>query len=377
MVRNSRLAKGSAIMPGKKITVVIAQSPGKNPTKRHLEEELAATMLLEPDVDVSLVPHLYDLTPDHTGTLFLKSISGHMVVLAWLYPRAARWVLDRNGVKGKPGITLLPQEDATHDAPPGETAGPPPSEEEVRPNALGAWNVPQRRIYCIDLRVQSDPGVYVEEIRRICKECSVQTVELMSWINGNPPPEQLDRYLNPFRPAESGRAPAERTEPAAGSALAGAALATDEQLKRRWYPVIDYSRCTNCMECIDFCLFGVYGLDSGERILVEQQDNCKKGCPACSRVCPENAIIFPEHKTASIAGADVERTADGFKIDLSKLFGAPTALDMAVAERDAELVRDGRDAVGATVGMPKRRQNAPKTNDALDALMDDLDQLEL
>ena len=82
---------------------------------------------------------------------------------------------------------------------------------------------------------------------------------------------------------------------------------TPEQLLappgRRWYPVIDYSRCTNCMECIDFCLFGVYGVDKLDRILVESQDNCKKGCPACSRVCPEQAIIFPEYKTPAIAGA--------------------------------------------------------------------------
>ena len=56
------------------------------------------------------------------------------------------------------------------------------------------------------------------------------------------------------------------------------------------------------MECIDFCLFGVYGIDEQETILVEQPDNCRKGCPACSRVCPENAIIFPQHKTPVIAG---------------------------------------------------------------------------
>ena len=92
-----------------------------------------------------------------------------------------------------------------------------------------------------------------------------------------------------------------------------------EDVRRRWYPVIDYSRCTNCMECIDFCLFGVYGVDGADRILVEQQDNCKKGCPACSRVCPVNAIFFPEHKTPAIAGAEGGGATD-FKIDLSKLF---------------------------------------------------------
>jgi NAD-dependent dihydropyrimidine dehydrogenase PreA subunit len=151
----------------------------------------------------------------------------------------------------------------------------------------------------------------------------------------------------------------------------------EEAPSRRWYPVIDYSRCTNCMECLDFCLFGVYGVDKVETILVEQPDNCRKGCPACSRVCPENAIIFPQHKTPAIAGSP-DGSAGAFKIDLSKLFGAPDALQQAVLERDVELVAVGRDAVGAAVGMPKRQSDKrcdPK--DELDNLIDQLDELGL
>src|SRR5262249_46733911 len=142
---------------------------------------------------------------------------------------------------------------------------------------------------------------------------------------------------------------------------------------RRWYPVIDYSRCTNCMECLDFCLFGVYGVDGHDRILVEQQDNCKKGCPACSRVCPEQAIIFPDYKTPAIAGAPVGAIS-GLKIDLTKLFGGDggtDALTQAVAERDRELVNDGREAVGMAVGIPKRQAGkAQGPKDELDNLMD-------
>ena len=89
--------------------------------------------------------------------------------------------------------------------------------------------------------------------------------------------------------------------------------------------MIDYSRCTNCMECLDFCLFGVYGVDKLDRILVENQDNCKKGCPACSRVCPEQAIMFPDYKTPAIAGAPVGQVS-GLKIDLTKLFGGGDAM---------------------------------------------------
>jgi ferredoxin len=121
----------------------------------------------------------------------------------------------------------------------------------------------------------------------------------------------------------------------------------------------------------------VYGVDRAETILVEQPDNCRKGCPACSRVCPENAIIFPQHKTPAIAGSP-EVSAGSFKIDLSKLFGAPEGIDQAVLERDTELVAAGRDAVGATIGMPKRQQGkAVGPKDDLDKLMDQLDNLDL
>ncbi|MCY2963463.1 MAG: ferredoxin family protein [Planctomycetota bacterium] len=368
-------------MAAKKITVVISQAPGRNPTKRHLEEELAAALLMEPDIDVSLVPHLNDLSADHTGSLYLRGVAGHLVVLSWLFPRAARWILDRNGVKGQVGVTLLKPADAGDDDP------SPEEEEAPRPNAIGALNVPKRKLYCLDLRDQSEPKVYLDEIRRIARESTVQTVELdlMSWIGGSPAPAQMQRYLNPFlptqpaTPAANGNSNGHATgngQPAPAAPVAPPPGSADEALRRRWYPIIDYSRCTNCMECIDFCLFGVYGVDTHERILVEQQDNCKKGCPACSRVCPENAIIFPEHKTPAIAGADIALEG-GFKIDLSKLFGAPSAIEVAAAERDQELVNDGRDAVGLTVGIPKRRLQPTGERDTLDDLIDDLDKLEM
>src|SRR6266581_4822583 len=35
-----------------------------------------------------------------------------------------------------------------------------------------------------------------------------------------------------------------------------------------WFPVIDYDRCTNCMQCLSFCLFGVYGVDEQHRTQV-------------------------------------------------------------------------------------------------------------
>jgi len=329
-------------MADRKLSVVIAQAPGKNPNKRQLEEEIAAQLIIENVANVSVVPHLNDLSADDSGALWLKSVGGDVVVLAWLYPRATHWILDRMGVKGREGTVLLRSGDEDEEE---------PVPEAPSPDAIGAVKVPNRSLYALDLRIEAKPEVFLSEIRRIAREATVETVS-------------LDFFGLSAGPAVHHTTPV-AAEPTRSDFTGNT--------KRRWYPVIDYSRCTNCMECIDFCLFGVYGLDDQERILVEQQDNCKKGCPACSRVCPANAIIFPEHKTPAIAGALVSGASD-FKIDLSKLFGAPTALELAVMERDTELVADGRTAVGMAVGIPKRQTNQPeKARDALDDLIDGLD----
>ncbi len=336
-------------MAGRKLTVVISQAPGKNPNKRQVEEDIATRLMLTGTAEVSLIPHLYDLSEDHHSWLWLRSISTDMVVLGWLYPRATRWVLDRNEVRGLEGLSLLPTDDENSDAveDPGESTG------------IGAVNVPNRKIYVLDLRQHSDADVYLREIERIANETSQPLVSLGNFLASTP----------------AAAAPTIPQLNLTGNHLVPATTSTDG--RRRWYPVIDYSRCTNCMECLDFCLFGVYGVDGLDRILVEEQDNCKRGCPACSRVCPANAIIFPEHKTPAIAGAPTDAVGD-FKIDLSKLFGAPSALEIAAQERDVELVADGRDAVGLTVGIPKRRAEQPVApRDALDDLMDGLDALDL
>ena len=343
----------------KKLTVVISQHQGKNPVKRQLEEELAMACMMDPEVEVSIIPNLYDLAHDHSGVLFLKGIRGDVVVLSWLFPRATQWILDRAGIKGKAGTVFLVGEDDEDDEDQDEAAS------KKNPDAIGTLDVPSRLIYSIDLRASTDPQEFLTEIRRIVKETSTETVDLMSWIQGEPKKEQLERYLSP------------QAMLGIGSSETGAIaeVETEEQVRRRWYPVIDYDRCTNCMECIDFCLFGVYGVDALDRILVEAQDSCKKGCPACSRVCPENAIVFPQHKTPSIAGANGE--VAGLKIDLSQLFGGGDAMEMAARERDIELVRDGREAVGMSVGIPKRQANACGVRDELDDLIDGLDDLDL
>jgi Pyruvate/2-oxoacid:ferredoxin oxidoreductase delta subunit len=91
-----------------------------------------------------------------------------------------------------------------------------------------------------------------------------------------------------------------------------------------WFPVIDYSRCTNCMQCLSFCLFDVYGVSAESKIQVQHQSNCKTECPACSRVCPEVAIMFPKYRHGPINGEEVKADdirREAMKVDISALLG--------------------------------------------------------
>lgn len=91
-----------------------------------------------------------------------------------------------------------------------------------------------------------------------------------------------------------------------------------------WFPVIDFDRCTNCMQCLSFCLFDVYGVTPGGQITVQNESNCKTDCPACSRVCPEVAILFPKYKAGPINGDEVSAEdvrREAMKVDISALLG--------------------------------------------------------
>src|SRR5262245_8327656 len=193
-------------MSRQRLTVVLSQAQGKNPARRALEESIAAALILESGLDVSIVPHLYDLGAEHTGRLFLESIQGDMVVLAWLFPRAAFWLLDRDGIKGRYGENQIAVKDEDDEE----------EEEKPEPKGIGALDVQERWIYCLDLRAHDDHRVYVDEVKRAAAECQARR--------------------------ESVR-PASLVQLGVAGKTNGF---TQEQLMappgRRWYPVIDYSR---------------------------------------------------------------------------------------------------------------------------------------
>jgi len=90
-----------------------------------------------------------------------------------------------------------------------------------------------------------------------------------------------------------------------------------------WYPVIDYDRCRNCKQCLEFCLFGAFALDDAGTVRVAAPDRCKLNCPACARVCPASAIIFPKFREGGpIAGDEgvlAESAEEGIKADIKRL----------------------------------------------------------
>lgn len=104
-----------------------------------------------------------------------------------------------------------------------------------------------------------------------------------------------------------------------------------------WFPVIDYDRCTDCMQCLSFCLFDVYGVSKDGKIQVQNQDNCKTDCPACSRVCPEVAILFPKYRHGPIHGGEVhaeDMRREAMKVDISALLGGD--IYQALRDRSAK-----------------------------------------
>lgn len=110
-----------------------------------------------------------------------------------------------------------------------------------------------------------------------------------------------------------------------------------------WFPVIDRARCQACRQCLEFCLFGVYTTGEQGRIEVTHPSHCKTNCPACARLCPDAAIMFPKYTAAPIDGADITDEA------------AVRANARALAEGDLRAALEQRRARRRTLLKPEYR----------------------
>ncbi|MDP6544778.1 MAG: ferredoxin family protein [Phycisphaerae bacterium] len=86
-----------------------------------------------------------------------------------------------------------------------------------------------------------------------------------------------------------------------------------------WFPVIDRDRCVDCLQCMNFCLFGTFTLSGDKEVVVSKPAACKNLCPACARICPKSAIIFPKYEQSPIDGDEVPADSGGPIVDLDAL----------------------------------------------------------
>jgi len=299
-----------------KIAVILSKSREGLPEQARLEKAIVAGLGRRREIDLVVMPHLYDLAAESRAVEWLKSVGSDMIVLAWLYPRSAYWVLDAHQVRGRLGRTFTLPDDE-------------PDEAAARSGTV----VPDRTLWCCDLRAHTEAGPYLDQIAAI----------IASTVGSEAP-----------------------------AARAGSPVEIDEPSPPRWYPVIDFGRCTNCLECLNFCLFGVFGLDESEGIAIDEPDACRDGCPACSRICPAGAIMFPQHHDPAIAG-DPKASKEGLKLDLSQLFGGVDPAELAAAERDRAWTQ--KQSAQRQPG-PAHRET-PSSADDLDRLVDELDDADL
>jgi len=182
------------------------------------------------------------------------------------------------------------------------------------------------------LRALSQSGVGFEAVADLCGLAARRDPRLRDWVQspsvtvvacfpravkwlfhaaGAPLPEGRVRFLNMrTQPAEEitrelmkddGLLMIER-EPGPSTSNHQSSIANHQSDWVPWFPVIDYDRCRNCKQCLNFCLFGVYALSDDGRVEVRKPSGCKTNCPACARMCPQQAIIFPKYADSPING---------------------------------------------------------------------------
>lgn len=67
-------------------------------------------------------------------------------------------------------------------------------------------------------------------------------------------------------------------------------------MTKDWYPIIDYEKCTGCLECVRFCPHGVLEEQDGKPLVVNP-DECVDLCRSCQKgICEEGAIRYNRDK---------------------------------------------------------------------------------
>lgn len=62
-------------------------------------------------------------------------------------------------------------------------------------------------------------------------------------------------------------------------------------MSKKWYPVIDAEKCSECGACINKCSHGVYDKTSSFPKVI-YTEGCVDGCRGCQNLCPTGAISY-------------------------------------------------------------------------------------
>jgi ferredoxin len=70
------------------------------------------------------------------------------------------------------------------------------------------------------------------------------------------------------------------------------------RMKIPWDPKIDYTKCTTCGKCVDFCHTIAYRFETqdGKKKTVVNPNKCIVFCRGCEEICPAGAITHPSLK---------------------------------------------------------------------------------
>ena len=291
--------------------LLIVSGRGSSPLAEETIERGAAQVCRQYRLGFFSIPHLYHISESSRLWNKLADHAGKAILLCWMHPRPAEWLLRRHGI----------------------------------------------------------------------------ATEQLTILNVNSFPSADAAIRAAVEALEAGSPAGREAEPAAeGETFSpGETRLCNEPVAMRWYPVMDGSRCINCGHCLQFCLFGVYELDAGGRVTVRNPDRCKTGSPACSRICPQSAIMFPLYENdQAIAGAPGQYVV--LDAAARKMFYARTKQPCPRCGLKAERQSAAAQAAGPLCPECGRPQPAQASDggaaaaaatpvfDDLDALVDQLDQ---
>ncbi len=131
-----------------------------------------------------------------------------------------------------------------------------------------------------------------------------------------------------------------------------------------WYPVLDKKRCIECGKCHDFCLFGVYTVEN-KQVRVINPQNCKNNCPACARMCPSKAIIFPKYEKSPINGGTAQEETFNPE-EMNKMYR--DRLQMRLQQRKASVPLTKASSPPTESSVPLTKASTPPTKTSISLL---------